>query len=554
MLYLAECLQNQDLGYLEIVAELWEIHLESDDLRAIIPQLADVILAPQRIEQMVLSLPDEARRGLDDVSLSGGKLVWSLFTRRHGEVREMGAGRRDREHPHLSPVSAAEMLWYRALIGRAFFDSPDGPQEYAFIPEDILNQLPAPQPVEGVFLGRPALPAECAVALPHTNRILDHATTLLAALRQEFPADKLDQLAKAWQPAGVITPYSLTRPALGKLLASAGLLDANGFPSPESTRHFLELPRDKALAHLARSWIHSTQFNELDLLPGLSREGEWQNDPLKARYAILDFIKRVPPHTWWSLNAFVQAIHEEQPDFQRPAGDYDSWYIRDQESEQFLRGFENWDRVDGAVIRYTLLGPLHWLGILGLAAPGADAPPAAFRFSAWADALLMGTPPEGVEDEDESFLVSSDARIRVPRLVPRTARYQLARFSEWEEEREDAYLYRLTPASLERAREQGLRVIHLLTLLRKYALTVPPSLVKALERWQEAGSEAHMERVLILRLKTPEMLQVLRASRAARFLGEPLGPTTIIVKSGAKDKVLGILAEMGYLGETDPET
>jgi hypothetical protein len=253
------------------------------------------------------------------------------------------------------------------------------------------------------------------------------------------------------------------------------------------------------------------------------------------------------------MSAFVEAVHQEQPDFQRPAGDYDSWYIRHQESGQFLRGFENWEQVDGAVIRYMLLGPLHWLGILELAAPGADASPAAFRYSAWANALLMGAPPEGVEMEDDSFLISSDARIRVPRLVPRTARYQLARFSEWEDEREDAYLYRLTPASLERAREQGLRVIHLLTLLRRYALTVPPSLVKALERWQEVGSEARLERVLILRLKTPEMLHMLRASRAARFLDEPLGPTTVIVKPGAKDKVLGILAEMGYLGEADLE-
>jgi hypothetical protein len=553
MLYLSECLQNQDLGYLEIVAELWGIVLESSDARLIIPQLADAMLAPQRVEQMILSLPKEARLGLDDISLSGGKLAWSLFTRRHGEVREMGAGRRDREQPHLSPVSAAEMLWYRALISRAFFDSPDGPLEYALIPEDMQSLLPAPQPVEGVYLGRPAVPAECAVSLPHTNRTLDHATTLLAALRQEFPADRLEQLAKAWQPAGAITPYPLTRAALTALLASAGLLDSNGFPSPEAARHFLELSRDKALAQLSRAWVHSTQFNELDLLPGLSREGEWQNDPLKARYAILDFLKRVPAHTWWSLSAFVEAVHQEQPDFQRPAGDYDSWYIRHQESGQFLRGYENWDQVDGAVIRYTLLGPLHWLGILELAAPGADAPPAAFRFSAWADSLLMGAPPDGVEIEDDSFLISSDARIRVPRLVPRTARYQLARFSEWEDEQEDAYLYRLTPASLEHAREQGLRVIHLLTLLRRYALTVPPSLVKALERWQEVGSEARLERVLILRLKTPEMLHMLRASRAARFLGEPLGPTTVIVKPGAKDKVLGILTEMGYLGEADLE-
>jgi hypothetical protein len=47
------------------------------------------------------------------------------------------------------------------------------------------------------------------------------------------------------------------------------------------------------------------------------------------------------------------------------------------------------------------------------------------------------------------------------------------------------------------------------------------------------------------------MIQKLRQSRAARFLGDPLGPTAILLKSNASDKVLSILAELGYLGEVE---
>ena len=166
---------------------------------------------------------------------------------------------------------------------------------------------------------------------------------------------------------------------------------------------------------------------------------------------------------------------------------------------------------------------------------------------------MNGAPPDGLDQEDEPFLISSDARIRAPRLVPRAARYQLARFSEWEREDEEAYLYRLTPGSLERARGQGLRVIHLLTLLRRYALAVPPALESALERWQKTGSEARIDRVTVLRVRSPEMLQAVMASRAARFLGEPLGPTAITIHAEAGDKVLAVLAEMGYLGESTIE-
>ena len=90
----------------------------------------------------------------------------------------------------------------------------------------------------------------------------------------------------------------------------------------------------------------------------------------------------------------------------------------------------------------------------------------------------------------------------------------------------------------------------MIALLRRFALTVPPSLVRALERLDQVGVEARLEQALILRVSSPEILQALRQSRAARFLGDPLGPTAIILRPNAGEKVLSILAELGYLGES----
>jgi hypothetical protein len=151
--------------------------------------------------------------------------------------------------------------------------------------------------------------------------------------------------------------------------------------------------------------------------------------------------------------------------------------------------------------------------------------------------------------EKEPLVVRSDARIGARRLVPRRVRYQLARFCEWEKETPEEYQYRISSASLAQAHQQGLKVSQLLSLLNRYAKTMPPSLVKALERWDKNGSEARLEQMVVLRVASVEVLQALRKSRANRFLGEPLGPTTIAVKAGAIDKVLGALAELGYLGE-----
>ena len=54
-----------------------------------------------------------------------------------------------------------------------------------------------------------------------------------------------------------------------------------------------------------------------------------------------------------------------------------------------------------------------------------------------------------------------------------------------------------------------------------------------------------------MRVKDADLLRELKDSRIGRFLGDPLGPTTIVVHPEAWEKVIGALAEMGYLGDVD---
>ena len=125
------------------------------------------------------------------------------------------------------------------------------------------------------------------------------------------------------------------------------------------------------------------------------------------------------------------------------------------------------------------------------------------------------------------------------------------RFCEWDDAKPDEYRYRVTTRSLKKAREQGLKVGQLLNLLAKNAASeIPPAFVKSLKRWELNGTEARVSVQTILKVSRPEVLEELRKSKAGRFLGESLGPVTIIVKAGAQAKVLAALAEMGLLAET----
>lgn len=547
-------LQKHDLGHIRIIAGLWGLELDSNETDAALKELCASLLNLDLLAEILEALNPEAQTALEALVAKNGRIPWAEFTRRFGEVREMGAGKRDRENPHLNPASTAEVLFYRALLARAFFSTTSGAQEFAYIPDDLLKLInhgehPDPTgsagaggengkekeeisvnsvvPVENPEpLGRPASPVEKAYPISADDFILDDATTLLAALRLGIEVPEMQVPAKV----------------IEQLLESAKIILKSG-PKPEKVKAFLEAPRAEALHMLADAWLESETFNELRQLPGLVFEGEWQNQPVVTREFLLNLLDAIPEGKWWSLPAFTRDIKARYPDFQRSAGDYDSWFIKRETDGEYLRGFVHWDQVDGMLIRYFITGILFWLGQVEVASPEEGVEPTAFR--------VISEKVKG-RSEDGKIVARSNGQVAVPRLAPRAVRYQVARFCEWDDAREDEYRYTITPSSLKKAGEQGLKVEHLLVLLANHtAGGIPPALVKALKRWEASGTEARVQTQVVLRVSRPEVLEELRKSKAARFLGEMLGPTTVVIKDGAQSKVLAALAELGLLAEEE---
>jgi len=533
-------LLKQDIGHLRVIAELWGLELESADSDGALEELSVSLLEPDLLAELMDALSPEANSAINALVSSGGRIPWPMFTRKYGDIREAGAGKRDREKLYLQPTSATEVLYYRGLLARAFFDTKKGPQEFAYIPDDLLailshrdtesqrqDEKESPRLGETVAnhdpLGRAASPGEKGQEIPANDSILDDATTVLAALRLNIPIPE--------------TKISLN--VLQTLLQSANLI-REGTPQPEPVKAFLEAQRPVALALLHSSWLESETFNELRLMPGIICEGEWKNQPQETREFLLNLLEAIPEGKWWSLNAFVRDIKQKYADFQRPAGDYDSWFIKRASDGQYLRGFEQWDDVDGALIRFFITNILHWLGQADLSIAEGSTSVTAFRLSSF----------DSMKEEKGKITVTSSGKISIPRDAPRVLRYQVSRFSEWEEAKGDVYRYHVTTNSLTKAKEQGLKAEHLLSLLAKHSDPgVPPALIKALKRWEVNGTEARVQTQVILKVSRPEVLEEMRRSRAAKFLGEVLSPTTVIVKSGAIQKVMEALTELGLLTE-----
>ncbi|MFO7583532.1 MAG: hypothetical protein R6W69_02290 [Anaerolineales bacterium] len=548
---LEKTLPKDDLGYLKIVASFWGVELTSNAPAQAAEELSAALCDAELLEEVVGTLPDEAQTALGVLADSGGRLPWETFTRRFGELREIGPGKRDREKPHLRPISATETLWYRALLARAFFETERGPQEFAFIPDDLLEALafigfkseePLQQSAppkalipEDKPLGRPATPAEKTHIQTASDGILEEITTLLAAIRTNRPIPAL----------GLYRPFALDLLTVCRILDRSQPETASapeaGALNPDALKRFFESTRAEALTLFTQAWHGSPDLDELRQHPDLLCEGGWRNDPLRTRTFLFDLMALIPKNQWWSLTALLRDLKAAHPDFQRSGGEYDTWFIKRRADGLYLRGFAHWDDVEGSLVRY-FVQILHWLGLADVASAQENGLLTAFRLLAQAE----------TREENGKITVTSNGRISVPRLTPRSARYQVARFCEWEEPKAGGdYRYRATPDSLKAAHAQGLKAGQLLSLLAKNASAlIPPPFVKALQRWEVNGTEARIEHPVVLRVSRPEVMSELKNSKAGRFLSEPLGPTTAVVKPGAESKILEALSEMGLLAET----
>ncbi len=550
---LQRTLEDYDLGQLRIISELWGFDAPSASSRQVAQSLAKQMLDAPTVQEIVQSLPSTVRKTLVYIQRHGGQAPLSDLTRIFGPLREMGAARRDREKPWRSPASALESLWYRGLIARAFGDSETGPLEFAFIPGDLARILPQPRRREVEPLGHPAETPTVRIAT--SSAAVDDATTILAALRKEpQKGDTLSQQRGIRLASFLLQPDSLA--FLICMLREASILNTKPLaPNPENTRIFLEASRAEALKTLLLTWLQSTKWNDLQGIAHLEHSGEsWPNEPNASRRAALQLMQEIPHGTWWGLNGFVEDVHIRQPAFQRPGGDFTSWYFKDKRTGSILHDLDDWDAVDGALLRFLLLGPLHWLGVADLGIKSEHETPTIFRLTPAISLLFESDSALTIKESSASATLWADGRLRVPRRAVRSLRYQIARFTKWEPIDEDNYLYRITPATLVAAKDQGLEMTHILSILSSAAeKDMPATLIEALERWSERGSEAWIERRLILQVHDVQTLELLQNNRStARYLQETLGPTAILIHEQDWPHLCTAAARLGLLIEPPP--
>ena len=518
---LRQFLTEHELAVLRALGEWWELELTGDEKPACVEKLAKK-LEQLDIEEEIGFLPADEASAIKALIRAGGKLPVPVFTRDYGKVRQMGPAALEREEPWFAPASSAEALWYRGFLFREFDDTGEGMGEFYCLPKELMPANVEPYIEEILPQTEDYEPASTPTKFKSANSTAVDDLTTLAIFAQNGGLHS-DRLAE-------ISPYLLDdNPKRLSLLLTLGLelsilrQEGDAYKPAKGAMGWLQQSREAQLRLLAEGWSGSS-WNDLRHTSGLTFEGDgWQNEPILARTALLDALPQAI--NWYKIADVVATIKQLNPDFQRPDGNYDTWYIRLVESGEFVKGFEHWNEVEGRLLPFLLEGALHWLGMV-------DVADGVYRVQ---ERMVDWLTDEGLPATEVAVppTLQADGTLLVPLNANRFHRFQIGRIAESvprEARAGDtmpavAYQYKITPRSLHQARAQGIMPARVLEFLAQVTeRNLPAGINRAIERWGSAGTEGRLEQVTVLRVGDPKILDILRANpKSNPYLGESLG-------------------------------
>jgi hypothetical protein len=580
-------LKETDPIVLPLIARKWQVNPALSDTDLLVA-LSEAMHDAQQMAQVWGTLNDLQRGQLQLLlSSAGQKMPTPKFSMLAGELRKVSPRLIEKERPHEMPISAAEALFYCGLIAETMDKGDAGIRPVVYIPTDLvplLNQqknsysdlkhapLDLPDGVadddgfdeaaatDDAPMKLQAAPEPTKPLIADTT-LVDDVTTLLgyvqvfgAGIKEE---DGLWKLNKSDQKS--LKPHLLSADerrfdfVLGVALA-ANLLERHDkklLPNRNEMRRWLNAKRSEQLFMLCEAWRTTEQYRDLWHVAGLHPEnvtsgGMGLYNPAAARNAALALMSELTPRqsVWWSIGEWIEQIKEQDADFQR--NDYESWYIRNRDDE-YLRGFESWDSVEGALLEYYLYGPLHWLGLADVSKEHDVA-----RMTAYGRAFVSKSSwPQPVE-KAERPVIQPDGTLQISRRVPRMDRFQAMRFAQWEGATPAHYTYTINAAGLKHAEKQGIEPTQIANYIQRALgenIPIPTQIQRLLDNIKPpapapAVQTISLERVLILRTTAPEVLTYIMDTPALRrFMGAVLGNMAAIVRADDLDAFAAALTE-----------
>jgi len=534
---LRDWLQSRSASERTTVARLWGLPEAADNPAA----LADALLQPEAVAQMLAGLGPQPRAALERVQAEGGAIPAARLERDFGPVRTHGQYPNPRAYLLAleRPASPAEHLYVMALIqrldvrGRPFYTIP--PDLLALLPPVPprdrtlkLTTQPAPEHVwpgdphktEQMLLALQTLAQEGQLELIPSGAL--NKVSLVRLIRATDPEADVKGLSYEWQ-----APFQQFLRALSQ---AAGLARATAEGLLRPTREALEwmrLPAAERSHRLLNAWIESS-WDELVSLCGLKSQQTFGRNLPETRRSILALLAQLPQDAWVALGDFAAAVKSVEPDYARPDGRYDA---------------EQWDQIEGAQLRRAADTTMRWLGLTDL---GGTEVWDRVRLTPLGAALLQGAPAPP-EPPAEPLVVQPNFEVLVPAYAALEARFQIRRVAELVRS-DTVTVYRLGERRLHQALEQGIGLEDVLRFLREQSgRELPQNVAATLADWAARYGQVTLRRGALLEARDPALLEQIRRDRRVKLPpAERLSEQALLLRAGDAADVAERLRKAGY--------
>jgi hypothetical protein len=498
---LREALEQTPFGTLRRIASQHGLpHDDSTTRTELIERIGERLLASTYLDEQVARLVDDERAVLVAARASAGELRGLLI---------------DRDHPGV-----AEALTDRGLLFRVFASAGPLRGEVFAVPDELLERLPAPPPAEAPPVVGPPSSAE--------RRASDPVFSLFALVSAVVRGGgHLEQDVRGWseEPGG--WDWEARWAFLRHLAQAAGLLVQRADGAPAASPGLIRLlDRPAELAdRLWRTYLADRGWLEL-AHAGVASGGELA-EAVPLRLAIVEALQQLPENVWTDLDAFVAWLERTRPDL-----------VRQQLNARGVVELESvpWAALEAPLLRYCLLGPLYWLGLVG----------------ASADGRLVVRRARSVPISPEACDWQGPAELLAP------ARAQLGTLLQAEtylvlHERSRLSRYHLVQAHVAAALGGGGSIDECRRLLvRLTQAELPSQVAERLAAWEDRfGAVAVRPAVLIEARSAAELDDAIADERVRPFVRARVGPTVAEVPAGDVLELAAKLREAGHLPRVD---
>ena len=351
---------------------------------------------------------------------------------------------------------------------------------------------------------------------------------------------------------------------------------------PEVKERFLRLSEDAQRATLARLYFAARQWNDLWPLlrqdKNLRLERNWNTTYFKPstlqkhlhrfRQVTLRVLACLPDNTWtslpelypifrrfwqrfdadaWEISPY-RSYHRSEPDWRLAYGDAPLQPDKDT---------QDWDRAQGAFIRYVLSGPLHWLGLSDLRFENNRL--SAVRLQGLSDLFWdkSDSPPaprravsRAAKEASETTVVIEDLTIKVkPSAISAQAHTLLDKIALLTEAAPEQFTYNLNINALHQSLEAGESVENILAAWRQaMPLKMPPAIQQKLQEWQQAYGQARIyQNITLIEFADDHALAEMKAVTSLEdHLIAEISPRLVLISKDSTQILSAELEKAGY--------